>query len=215
MRKALDEWHGGISIVGKKITNLRYADDTTLIAASEEEMLELLNRVETESNNCGLMINAKKTKIMIVDRSNTLQLTDALQRFQIVDHIMYLGSYISNTDSSESDIRRRIGLAKGAMSRLHKIWKYRSITKNTKMQLVQSLIFSIFRYGAETWTIKAADRKIIDAFEMWCWRRMLRIPWTVHRTTESILKELNIRNRLSSACLANILRFFERIVRRD
>jgi len=73
MRKALDDWHEIISIVGKKITNLGYADDTTLIAVSEEEMLDLLNWVETESNNCGLLINAEKTKILRVDRSNTLQ----------------------------------------------------------------------------------------------------------------------------------------------
>ena len=214
MRKALDEWSGGISIAGKKITNLRFADDTTLIAASEEEMLKLLNRVERESNKCGLRINADKTKIMIVDRSNALQLTDALQRFQVVDQFMYLGSYISNTGSSESDIRRRIGMAKSAMSRLTKIWKDRSITKHTKIKLVQTLIFSIFRYGAETWTIKAADRKRIDAFEMWCWRRMLRIPWTAHRSNESILRELHISNRLSSTCLASIMRFFGHIARR-
>ena len=110
---------------------------------------------------------------------------------------------------------RRIGMAKNSMSKLSKIWRDRGITTATKMRLVKALIFPIFLYGVETWTIKARERQRIDAFEMWCWRRMLRIPWTARRTNVSILQELGIRDRLSSICLQRVLRFFGHITRRD
>lgn len=207
MRESLDGWSGGITVGGKKISNLRFADDTTLIAATEGELIELLRRVEYESNKVGLKINKNKTKIMIVDRFNTLQLTDRLNEYELVDSFIYLGSTITNNGNCESEIRRRIGMAKTAMSRLTKIWKDRSISQKTKIRLVRTLVFSIFLYGAETWTLRANERQKIDAFEMWCWRRMLRISWTVHRTNVSILNELKIKTRLSAICLQRVLQF--------
>lgn len=101
------------------------------------------------------------------------------------------------------------------MTNLRKIWVDKQITKNTKMGLVRSLVFSIFSYGSESWTLKASDRRRIDAFEMWCWRRMLRIPWTARRTNVSILNELNIQDRLSTICRRRILQYFGHITRRD
>ncbi|CAH2260598.1 jg18276 [Pararge aegeria aegeria] len=101
------------------------------------------------------------------------------------------------------------------MSQLHRTWKDRNISIKTKVRLVRALIFPIFTYAAETWTIKAADRQRIDAFEMWCWRRMLRIPWTARRTNASILRQLKITRRLSTTCLKRILEYFGHIARRD
>lgn len=137
--------------------------------------------MEHISAELGLQINKSKTKLMVVDRTNKLVFTGAL-RLDFVDHFIYLGSSISNNGSCESEVRRRIGMAKSAMTQLRKIWADRNITRKTKIKLVQTLVFSIFSYGAETWTIKKADRDRIDAFEMWCWRRMLQIPWTAFRT---------------------------------
>lgn len=117
--------------------------------------------------------------------------------------------------AAEKDITRRIMIARTAMSNLAKIWTDRQITVNTKVALVQSLVFPIFIYGVETWTIKQADRRRIDAFEMWCWRRMLYISWTPRRTNVSILNELEIGDRLSTICRRRILRYFGHIVRRD
>ena len=104
-------------------------------------------------------------------------------------------------------------MSKQAMNRLDKIWRDRGITIVTKKRLVGTLVFSV--YGAETWTIKAYERARIDAFEMWCWRRMLRIPWIAHRTNESVLSELHITTRLSTICMRRILNYFGHIVRRD
>lgn len=107
-----------------------------------------------------------------MDRNNSLELTGTLN-LDIVSDFVYLGSNINNTGPCEKEIRRRIGMAKNVMSQLHKIWRDRNITRKTKTKLVSSLVFSIFSYGAETWTMKKADRDRIDAFEMWCWRKML------------------------------------------
>ncbi|VEN61013.1 unnamed protein product, partial [Callosobruchus maculatus] len=103
-------------------------------------------------------------------------------RCEVVQSFVYLGSLIDNSGSCENEIRRRIQQARVAMTKLTKIWRDHSITKATKMSLVQTLVFSIFLYASETWTVKKADRARIDAFEMWTWRRMLRIPYTAHRT---------------------------------
>jgi hypothetical protein len=136
MRQACEDWEGGITIGGVKITNLRYADDTTLFAANEAEMSELINRVEQVSQQIGLSINRAKTKVMVVDRSKQLEPTGNLQ-LDTVDEFIYLGSSINCSGSSETEIRRRIGMAKTAFTRLLKIWNDRTITRTTKIKLDQ------------------------------------------------------------------------------
>ncbi|KAJ2946814.1 hypothetical protein O0L34_g16138 [Tuta absoluta] len=213
MRKALDGWDGGIAVGGHKITNLRYADDMTIVASSEIEMASLLKKIEMESALLGLKINHTKTKIMVVDRAQLLHQTDALDKYGKVSEFVYLGSLITSEGSCTEEIRRRSGMAKSAMANLDKVWRNRSIRRKTKVRLVRALVFSIFLYGAETWTIKSGDSSKINAFEMWCWRRLLRIPWTAMRTNESILKELNITKRLSTICQERTLGFFGHIMR--
>lgn len=112
-------------------------------------------------------------------------------------------------------VRKRYAGGLAWLKVLKKIWTDRNISVKTKTKLIRTLVFSIFSYGAETWTLKAADRKRIDAFEMWYWRRLLRIPWTAHRTNISILRELKITTRLSSECLRRILTYFGHIARKD
>ncbi|XP_071580973.1 uncharacterized protein [Temnothorax nylanderi] len=187
MRRALEGKSGGIIINGKNLNNLRYADDTTLIAKNEEELTKMLELVTKESNEVGLHINLEKTKLMVIDRGNTIQRNNVRPDMETVNEFIYLGSLISNIGGSEAEIRRRIAMSRTAMANLRRIWEDKQITTNTKIALVRSLVFSIFSYGAETWTIKAADRHRIDAFEMWCWRRMLSIPWSARRTNVSIL----------------------------
>ncbi|KAJ8718735.1 hypothetical protein PYW07_016291 [Mythimna separata] len=185
-------------------------------------MVALLDRMASISEEMGLSVNRSFgpvqshvpcSKAMVVDRSGKLELTGALD-LETVDNFVYLGSIISNDGSCEKEVRRRIGMAKSAMAQLDKVWKDRNISVKTKTKLVRTL-FSIFSYGAETWSLKAADRKRTDAFEMWCWTKMLRIPWTVFRTNVSILQELQISSRLSSECLRRILQYFVHIARKD
>lgn len=216
MRLVLDDWEGGFKVGGKKISNLRFADDTLLVAGSEEEITTLLERLQSVSRDYGLELNRSKTKIMIIDREheNEPQLPE-ISNCEVVDKIMYLGSLIKNDGDCEAEIRRRIQLGRTAMSQLTKIWKDRNISIRTKKSLVKSLVFSVFWYASETWVIKTADRRRIDAFEMWCWRRLLRVPWTARRTNASILEEINPEHRLSSLTSARALKFFGHIMRHD
>lgn len=133
---------------------------------------------------------------------------------EVVEEFIYLGAQISKTGNCEKEIRRRIAMGKTAVAKLTRIWKDHSISKRTKMAIVKTLIFPITTYAAESWTMKMADRRRIDAFEMYTWRRMLRIPWTEKRTNESILQELNITERLSKTIQRSILKYFGHIMRR-
>ncbi|VEN59534.1 unnamed protein product [Callosobruchus maculatus] len=195
----LDNWNGGITI-----------------AASQKELVALLNVLEQNSAAYGLGINYNKTKIIIVDREHdNHREIKSIGRCEVVQSFVYLGSLIDNSGSCENDIRRRIQQARVAMTKLTKIWRDHNITKATKMLLVQSLVFSIFLYASETWTVKKVDRARIDAFVMWMWRRMLRIPYTAHRTNVSILDELGNPKRLSSIASMRMLTFFGHINRSD
>ncbi|VEN42201.1 unnamed protein product [Callosobruchus maculatus] len=224
MRQVLDNWNGGITTGGSKISNLRFADDTTLIAASQEELVALLNVLEqqktfsTEQQSAayGLGINYNKTKVIIVDKEHdNHREIKSIGRCEVAQNFVYLGSLIDNSGSCENEIRRRIRQAQVAMTELTKIWRDHDITKATKMSLIQSLVFFIFLYASETWTVKEADRTRIDAFEMWTWRRMLRIPYTAHRTNVSIPDELGNPKRLFPIVSMRMLTFFGHIHRSE
>lgn len=121
MRRALENFDGGVSINGKKINNLRYADDTTLVAKDENEMTEILERVASETQALGFEINMEKMKLMIIDRNNTMRMRNLQNRLDVVDNFIYLGALITNKGGCEEEIRRRIALARTAMSNLTKI----------------------------------------------------------------------------------------------
>ena len=152
---------------------------------------------------------------MIVDRREKVLLTGCLSGLEVVNDFIYLGSLISDKGSSQKEIKRRIMLGRVAMKKLTKIWQSRSITNNTKIRLVESLVFSVLLYGCETWTVNASDKKRSEAFEMWCWRRMLRVSWMERRTNASIMEELKVPNRLSTLVNKRMLQFFGHVVRRN
>lgn len=215
IRQVLYEYEGGVSINGRKISNLRYADDTVLIASSTEELESVMHRLEVESERLGLYINRSKTKVMIIDRANNNRPdVQMVYNCDVVDKYIYLGSLINNNGNCEPEIRRRIEIARGTVVKLVKIWKDRDITKATKLRLLQSLVFPILLYASETWTIKSRGRKKLEAFEMWSYRRILRIPWTAKRTNLSVLEELGIKKRLYPTIQERILRYFGHIARR-
>lgn len=128
---------------------------------------------------------------------------------------MYLGTTITDKGGSTEEIKKRAAIAKTAVSKLTKIWKSRDITKRTKLRILHTLVFSIFLYASECCTIKKTDSDKINAFEMYCYRQMLRIPWTAKRTNASIIKELGIRERLETTVRKRVLKFFGHIIRQD
>ena len=175
MRNAgLEEAQAGIKIAGKNINNLRYADDTTLMAESEEELKSLLMKVKEESENVGLKLNIQKTMIMASGPITSWQIDGET----VAD---FRGSKITADGDCGHEIKRCLLLERKVMTNLDSIFKSRDITLPTKVRLVKALVFPVVMYGCESWTVKKAEHRKIDAFELWCWRRLLRVPWAARR----------------------------------
>ena len=181
MRNAgLEEAQAGMKIAGRNINNLRYADDSTLTAESEEELKSLLMKVKEESEKVGLKLNIQKTKIMASGSITSWQIDR--ETMETVTDFIFLGSKISADGDYSHEIKRCLLLVRKAMINLDSILKSKDITLPTKVHLVKAIVFAVVMYGYESWTIKKAEHQRIDAFELWCWRRLLRVPWTARRT---------------------------------
>ena len=182
----LDEAQAGIKIAGRNINNLRYADDTILMAKSEE-LKTLLMKAKEESEKVGLKFNVQETKIMVSGPITSFQ-TDGETMETVIDFV-FLGSKITADGDCSHEIKRHLLLGRKAMTNIDSIFKSRNITLPTKVYLVKTMVFLVVMYGYESWTIKKAEHRRTDAFELWCWRRLLRVPWTVRRSNQSILKD--------------------------
>ena len=170
----LDEGQAGIKISGRNINNLRYADDTTLIAESEEELKSLLMKVKDESEKVGLKLNIQKTKIMASGPITSWQIDG--ETVETVADSIFLGSKITADDDCSHEIKRRLLLERKVMANLDSILKNRDITLPTNVHLVKDMVFPVVMYECESWTTKKAECQRIDAFELWCWRRLLKVP---------------------------------------
>ena len=179
----LDEAQTGIKISRRNINNLRYADDTTLMAEKS-----LLMKVKEEDGFNGLKHNIQKTKIMASGPITSWQI-DGETRETVTDY--FLGSKITADGDCSHEIKRCLLLGRKAMTNLYSILKSKDITLPTKVHLVKAMAFPVVMYGCESWTIKKAEHQRIDAFELWYWRRLLRVPWTAKRSNQSVLKEIN------------------------
>ena len=175
----LEEAQAGIKIAGRNSNNLRYADDTTLMAESEEELKSLLMKVKKESQKVGLKLNIQKTKIM-ASRPVTSWEIDG-ETVETVSDFIFLSSKITVDGDCSHEIKRSLLLGRKVMTKLDSILKSRDITLPTKVCLVKAMVFPVVTYGCESWTVKKAEGRKIDAFELWCWRRLLRVPWTARR----------------------------------
>ena len=212
MRNArLDEAQAGIKISRRNINNLRYADDTTLMAESEEELKNLL-KVKEESEKVGLKLNIQKTKIMASGSITSWQI-DA-ETVETVTGLIFQGSKITVDGDCIHGIKRHLLLGRKVMTNLDSILKNRDITFPTKFCLVKAMVFPVVMYGCESWTIKKAECQRIDAFELWCWRRLLRIPWPSRRCNRSILKEISPEYSLEGLMLKLKLQYFGPLMRR-
>ena len=190
MRNAgLEEAQAGIKIAGRNISNLGYADDTTLMAESEEELKSLLMKVKEESEKVGLKLNIQKMKIMASGPIISWEI--AGETVKTVADFIFLGSKITADGDCNHEIKRRLLLGRKVMTNLDSILKRRDITLSTKVRLVKVMVFPVVMSGCESWTIKKAELRRIDAFELWCWRRLLRVSWTARRSNQSILKEIS------------------------
>ena len=205
----LEEAQAGIKIARRNINNLRNADNTTLMAESEEELKSLLMKVKEESEKVGLKLNIQKTKIMASGPIISCEIDT-----ETVSDFILGGSKITANGDYSHEIKRRLLLGKKVMTDLDSILKSRDITLPTKVRLVKAMVFPVVMYGCESWTVKKAERQRIDAFELWCWRRLLRVPWTARRSNQSILKEISPGNSLEGMMLKLKLQYFGHLIRR-
>ena len=185
MRNAELEGQAGNKIAGGNINDLRYADDTTFMAESKEELKSPLMKVKEESEKVGLKLNIQKTKIMASSSITSWQIDG-----ETVTDFIFLGSKITADGNCSHETKRCLLLGRKVMTNLDSILKSRDITLLTKVHIVKAIVFPVVMYGCENWTIKKAECQRIDALELWCWRRLLRVPWTARRSNQSILKEI-------------------------
>ena len=202
----LEEARTGIKIAGTNINNLRHADDPTLMAESEEELKSLLMKVKVESEKVGLKLNIQKTKIIASDPMTSWQIDG--ETVETLSDFIFLGSKITADGDCSHGIKRCLLLGRKVMTNLESIFKSRDITLPTKVCLVKAMVFPVVVYGCEGWTVKKAECQRIDAFELWCWRRLLRVPWTARGSNQSILKEISPGRSLEGLMLKLKLQYF-------
>ena len=202
----LEEAQSGIKIAGRNINNLRYADDTTLMAESKEELKSLLMKVKEESEKVGLNLNIQKTKIMASGLITSWEVDG--ETVEIVSDFIFLCSKITVDGDCSHEIKSHLLLGRKVMTNLDSIFKSRDITLLTTVRLVKDMVFPVVMYGCESWTVKKAERRRIDAFELWRWIRLLRVPRTARRSNQSILKEISPGCSLEGMMLKLKLQYF-------
>ena len=168
------------------------------MAESEEKLKSLLMKVK-ESEKVSLKLNIQKTKIMSSSPITSWQIDG--ETVEIMTDFIFLGSRITANGDCSHEIKRHLLLGRQAMTNLDSILKSRGITLPTKVHLVKAMVFPVVMYGCDSWTIKKAECRKIDAFELWCWRRLLRVPWTARRSNQSILKEISPEYSLEAETL--------------
>ena len=176
------------------------------MAESEEELKSILMRVKEESEKARLKLDIQKTKIMAFNPIPSWQVDG--ETMETVRNFIFLGSKITADGACIHEIKTCLLLGRKTMTNLDSILKSRDITLPTKVCLVKAMVFPVVMYGCESWTVKKAEHQRIDAFELWCWRRLWRVPWTGRRSNQSILKEISTEYSLEGWMLKLKLQYF-------
>ena len=182
------------------------------MAESEEELNSLLMKVKEESEKVGLRLNIQKTKIMASSPITSCEIDG--ETVETVSDFIFLGSKITADGDYSPEIKRHLLLGRKVMTNLDSMFKSRDITLPTKVRLVKAMVFPVVMYGCESWTVKNAECRRIDAFELWCWRRLLRVPWTARKSNQSILKEISPGCSLEAMMLKLKLQYFGQLMPR-
>ena len=216
MRCVQEEHHDGITIGGRRETNLRFADDTTLLCTSKEELLALLKKVKEASKYQNLLLNTQKAIIMVLDKGRERKEDFVLDGEKIeVESFVYLGSLINIKGSSAQEIRRRLAMGRGAVQNMVSIWKSRGMSLGLKVRFLRATAFPIAIYGCESWAMTSGDKKRVDAFELWCSRRLLRVSWVERKTNKRVLEKIGSVFMLRKSMAERKIRFFGHIVRKN
>ena len=170
-----------------------------------------MESVKLASEKAGLYLNVGKTKVMMTEDQGEMVVDG--KHIEVVSHFIFLGSLITKDGFCEKEIRRRLAMGRSAMGGLTKIWKDRGITLRTNIRLVKALVFHIVLYGAESWTMRKLERKMIDAFELWCWRRLLRVTWIDRKTNVWVIDNIKPEWTLESRIVKASLCYFGHVIR--
>ena len=210
----LEEAQAGIKIARRNINNLRYADDTTLTEESEEELKSLLMKVKEESEKVGLKLNIQKTKIMASSPITSWQID--WETVETVAEFIWGAPKSLQMLIAAMKLKDAYSLEEklGWKTNLDSILKSRDVTLPTKVHLVKAMVFPVVMHGCESQTIKKAEHQRIDAFELWCWRRLLRVPWTARRSNQSILKEMSPEYSLEGLMVKLKFQYFGHLMQR-
>ena len=168
-------------------------------------------KVKVESEKVGLKLTIQKTKIIASGPITSWEIDG--ETVETVSDFIFGGSKITADGDCSHEIKRRVLLGRKVMTNLDSILKSRDITLPAKVHLVKAMVFPVVVYGCESWTVKKAESQRIDAFELWCWRRLLRVPWTARRSNHSILKEINPGISLEGMMLKLKLQYFGHLMR--
>ena len=182
------------------------------MSESEEELKSLLMKVKVESEKVGLMFNIQKTKIMAFGPITSWEVDG--ETVKTVSDVILGGFKITADGDCNHGIKRRLLPGRKVMTNLDSILKSRDTTLPTKVHLVKAMVFPVVMYGCESWTVKKAECRRINAFELWCWRRLLRVPWTARRSNQSILKEISPGCSLEELMLKLKLQYFGHLIQR-
>ena len=183
------------------------------MAENEGELKSLLMKVKGESEKVGLKLNIQKTKLMASGPITSWEIDG--ETVETVSDFIFGGSKITADVDCSHEIKRRLLLGRKVMTNLDNIFQSRDITLPTKVCLVKAVVFPMVMYGCESWAAKKAECRRIDAFELWSWRRLLRVPWTARRSSQSILKEISPAYSLQGLMLKLKLQYFGHLMQRD
>lgn len=199
-QEALEDAEIGIKVNGVWINNIRYADDTVLIADNMQDLQRLINTVGQHSRLMGLNINTKKTKFMIITRNlnafEDSQLTFNAMRIDRVNKFKYLGVWLSEDWTSDIEVKSRIEQARQAFLGLRRVFSCSDFDLGLRLRFLKCYVWSVLLYGMEGWTLKVNNINKLEAFEMWLYRRMLKIPWTARITNVEVLSNINKEREL-------------------
>ena len=199
MKESLEDLEDGIKVGGELVKTVRFADDKAVVCSTKEGLQRMINEINSVAERYGMKINTSKTKVMRTARRQgpPMNMIIGNETVEEVGHFKYLGSIITQDGNCCKEIKSRIAQGKVAFER-----ERRTLTGKLRMELkkrfVKGFVWSVALYGSETWTIKAKDKKHLEAFEMWIWRRMLKISWRDHKTNEEVLRMVGVERTLIS-----------------
>ena len=206
-----------MNIGGRKINNIRYADDTVLLTENNEDLQLLAEAVSKHSNDAGLEMNVKKTKTMVITKFPPITTTIKIngEPVEQVKSFKYLGQEVNESSQLEDELKKRINLAKIKFVEMKVIFMSKEITLQNKLRLLDCYIYSILLYGADTWTLPQAKLKKIEAFEMWVYRRLAKISWKDMKTNQEVCELLGRKRELVKTIKTRKIKYFGHIIRHN